>query len=320
MKISDYKDIHIDRSDKSKESFKVSFIVKDNNNVIINAIIKLKSKNAYTVIIAGLVNESKIALLYKDDLNCPKEGKAKLRFINGAAGAPTVDVLINKKEIWSKVAYKNTGSPTYVELKPGFSEISVQKDSKDLFEPLGAFLSSGGIYTMITTGDISTVMCIDRASSTCDTLQKPFDVSKYVGKWYEIAKLPQPFESGCARATAEYKILDATTLSVYNVCYDKDWKEIRNITGKAKILDANVPAEIQVQFPNIPNIPADIPNYLVHSTNYEYAVIGSPDRSNLFILYRESKMCNKLYDKLVKFAKSLGYDTSKLVINYHAIN
>jgi len=44
------------------------------------------------------------------------------------------------------------------------------------------------------------------------------DVQRYVGKWYEIALLPNSFEEGCNCTTAEYSLIDSTTLRVTNTC------------------------------------------------------------------------------------------------------
>ena len=151
-------------------------------------------------------------------------------------------------------------------------------------------------------------------------LQCPFDVKKYMGSWYQIAAIPMPFNTEGNRSTATYTLLENGTVHVYNVSYNVskgEWSVVADINGTATIPDEKKPAALEVSFPGFS--PPTGPNYLVHDTDYKYSVVGSPDRKNLFILYREKKMNEKLYCELKHYAKKLGYDVDALVIDYHAI-
>ena len=53
-----------------------------------------------------------------------------------------------------------------------------------------------------------------------ENLQPNFDINKYMGEWYEIARLPNPFDLDCANATARYRKIAPNTISIVNKCYN----------------------------------------------------------------------------------------------------
>lgn len=162
-----------------------------------------------------------------------------------------------------------------------------------------------------------------------ETLQPDFDVDRYLGVWYEIAKLPTFFGVGCSSAKAQYERIASNAISVLNTCLDDKGKGLQRenpqlpgtcldswIFGTGIIQDPDFPSAISVNFPSSPQPQTNAPNYLVHKTNYtSYSVVGSPNRQGLFILSRTPTMSKKKYNSLVRFAKSLGYNTNNLMID-----
>jgi apolipoprotein D and lipocalin family protein len=332
---SPYLKVHFLCKQKHHEG-KISLIVKvaNSDTVVLNTFLEVRANRAYTCVITGLISDLATIKpeLFEDNLQCPKAGKSHVRFLNVATGAPALDFYMNNNVVFTNVKFGESGKPSYSPVNPGLSLVTItnHKSATPLGKATSVFLESGGIYTIMVTGlptALSTVMTIDRQSLSCDTLQEDFQVKKYLGKWYEIARIPQPFEAPCKklspdgkfRATAVYDLIDSATLSVDNTCYNKDFTSSYSVKGTAKILNKNVPSALHVSFPGFPDPLPEVANYLVHKTNYVYAVVGSPDRSNLYILYRKSAMSKDKYKQLVHFSKSLGYDTSKLEINYHGI-
>jgi apolipoprotein D and lipocalin family protein len=313
----------------------------DGDTVIIQKKMKIESEK--TFLIGGSIAEiSNIKLFaYNDDLNCPKPGYSHLRFIHGVFGAPNVDLYIQRAWestqtlFFSDVSYGNTGKPAY---KP-FNLIPPQESSfpqpiwttltvklagtETVVMSLNTFLVSGGIYSFVASGSSNLSILQSDDNTPCDVYQKDFDVVKYMGKWYQIASIPQFYETNCPRQTAEYTLL-SDNVTVFNTCYDEEWNINSTIRGAAFILNPCNPAGLRVVFPNFPNSTQPVytgVNYIVHKTDYiDYALIGSPTRTTLYILSRTSKMSQKKYNKLKSYAKSLGYDTSMLRINYHALN
>ena len=74
------------------------------------------------------------------------------------------------------------------------------------------------------------------------------DLNKYVGLWYEIAKIPNSFQEQCAYGTtAEYKLLKDGDIQVINKCYSKDG-EADVAEGLAKVVDKQTNSKLEVSF------------------------------------------------------------------------
>lgn len=136
------------------------------------------------------------------------------------------------------------------------------------------------------------------------------DIQRYLGKWYEIARLPNSFQKGCDCTTAEYSIIDSTTLRVINKCL-KDG-EIDDAKGKAFVVEGSNNAKLRVQF--FWPFRGDYWIIELDKENYQYAVVGTPSREYLWILSRTPVMDNQLYESLTANLKEKGFDVGKLLI------
>lgn len=266
--------------------------------------------------------------LVRESLTCPTAGYARVNVFHGIFGAPNVDIYANGQKIISNLRYGKGdsapvkigqvaligGNPYYVVV-----EVKISGTSTVIIGPTNYYLISGGIYTLVASGTLTTSIFLLVAhdnKNACEVLQKNFDVQSYMNRWYQIASIPQLYEANCPRATAVYTLLD-NRVNVFNTCYAKDWEVVETITGAA-YPECN-PAALRVTFPNVPTFYPG-PNYLIHKTDYKsYAVIGSPTRTTFYILSRTPTMSPKQYDKLLKYGQSLGYDISTVKPNYHAI-
>ena len=134
------------------------------------------------------------------------------------------------------------------------------------------------------------------------------ELEKYLGKWYEIAHLPAKFQEGCNETTATYTLLKDGSISVLNQC-TKNGK-IKQAKGKAKVVDKNSNAKLKVTF----FWPFSGDYWIIKLGNdYDYSVVGTPNRKYLWILSRTPQMDDKLYSQLVEYAKLKGFDVSKLI-------
>ena len=268
---------------------------------------------------------------YQKQNDCLKQGDAYVRFINSIVGFNNVDVYINDIQIFSNIEVPKTGTPKYEIFHLGESvNILVVKNSSTqdiVYGPSPVYLINSGIYTMITSlVDTPTVLTPtvltfkdNIGQCVCD-LQNNFIVSKYMGKWYQIASIPQIYEIDCPRVTAQYTLLNSN-IKVYNKCYSKEWVVNGSIIGFAQPTDICTPSALRVEFPiNNNMVTPPGPNYLVHKTDYKnYAIVGSPNRSTLYILCRSPKMNHNQYKELLKESKHMGYNVDSLRINYHAL-
>lgn len=142
-----------------------------------------------------------------------------------------------------------------------------------------------------------------------------FQLERYLGKWYEIARLDHSFERGLSRASAEYSRNADGSVRVINRGYsDKDskWKEA---VGKAYFVKSPDQGFLKVSFFG-PFYGSYIILELDHH-NYSYALVCGPDRSYLWILARSPKIDDDVKNALLAKAASLGFETEKLIFVRH---
>jgi len=139
------------------------------------------------------------------------------------------------------------------------------------------------------------------------------DIERYMGTWFEIAKLPQSFEKGLVGITATYSILPNGKVRVVNRGYKRDFTgKARTAVGKAVVVDAKTNAKLKVSF----FWPFTGDYWILElGKDYEYAVVGDESRKYLWILSRTPQMDESTYNDLVKRAQTKGFDVSKLEKN-----
>jgi apolipoprotein D and lipocalin family protein len=138
------------------------------------------------------------------------------------------------------------------------------------------------------------------------------DPVKYLGKWYEIARLPNSFQKQCAQSTAEYSLIDNETIRVVNRCTQKDSSKPDEATGKAFIVPNSGNAKLKVQF--FWPFKGDYWIIALDKENYQWVVVGEPSRKYLWILARQASIDTDLFNKLKDIAKDKGFDVSKLIV------
>ncbi len=143
------------------------------------------------------------------------------------------------------------------------------------------------------------------------------ELDRYQGTWYEIARLPMWFQRSCLRSQATYGLLQTGEVSVLNEC-DTAGGGKASIRGRARAVDAKTNARLEVRFDNwfdvfIPSQPRG--NYWVLYLDgaYQTVIVGTPDRENLWIMARTPTLDDARYAELVAIARSLGFDTEKLI-------
>lgn len=138
-----------------------------------------------------------------------------------------------------------------------------------------------------------------------------FEVHRYLGIWYEIARLDHSFERGLERVTAEYSLQDDGGIKVVNRGFDPEKNQWKEIVGKAYFIDDSSIGRLKVSFWG--------PFYSSYNIidldkrKYSYSVVCGPKKSYLWILAREPNMEESLKSELIGKAKSLGFETDKLI-------
>lgn len=144
------------------------------------------------------------------------------------------------------------------------------------------------------------------------------DLTRYAGRWYEVARLPNWFQKKCVRETvAEYELLADSTVRVVNSCRQAD-STLSRAEGRARRAERGGPAsKLKVRF--APRILSFLPmvwgDYWVLdlTDDYSMALVGTPDRKYLWILARVPDPDPALYQRMVDAATAQGFDVGRLI-------
>ena len=140
---------------------------------------------------------------------------------------------------------------------------------------------------------------------------KGFELEKYLGTWYEIARLDHSFERGLINVSATYTIRKDGGIDVLNKGFDSRSGKWKQIKGRAYFVKDKATGRLKVTFfwpfyggYNVINLDKE---------NYSYAMVCGPTRSYLWILAREKSLDKKVIDNLIEDAKKSGFKTDGLI-------
>lgn len=141
------------------------------------------------------------------------------------------------------------------------------------------------------------------------------DLNRYAGLWYEVAHSPNFFQRKCKSSTAEYKVLDAQSVSVFNTCY-KFNAGTSTINGVAKIVDPTVSSKLKVVFQIFTHPKGD---YWITELDpeYQWAVVSGPGKGYNFILSRTAPIRSELKESILATLKSKGYNIDELYFDQY---
>jgi apolipoprotein D and lipocalin family protein len=136
------------------------------------------------------------------------------------------------------------------------------------------------------------------------------DLQKYSGEWHEIARYPNWFQRKCTGAvTARYTPRPDGSIEVLNTCRKADGTT-ESAKGRATVVPDSGNAKLKVRFAG----PFTGDYWIIAlDPNYRWSLVGHPSRKFLWILSRDREIPAALYDRIVFFAISQGYDADKIV-------
>ena len=146
------------------------------------------------------------------------------------------------------------------------------------------------------------------------TAVKPFYKEKYLGKWYEIARLDFIFEKNLNNTTAEYSLRKDGKIKVDNRGYNVKKEKWSQAIGKAKFIgDENI-AMLKVSFfgPFYAGY-----NVIAIDENYKYALVAGKSTKYLWILSRETTIPENIKKDYLRIAENSGYNTKDLLWIQH---
>ncbi len=138
-----------------------------------------------------------------------------------------------------------------------------------------------------------------------------FDIEKYMGKWYEIYRLPNKFEEGLEDITAHYQLTEDGNVIVTNEGRLIDDKSrVKQAKGRAWIPDPKEPSKLKVSF-----FWPFSGDYWVLKVDpeYSYALVGEPSGKYLWILSRERRLDPKIVEELMIYASTLGFAVEDMI-------
>ncbi|MGL5015851.1 MAG: lipocalin family protein [Bacteroidales bacterium] len=166
---------------------------------------------------------------------------------------------------------------------------------------------------LLTTLTLSLMLILSPNAGAKDYVQllDSFDLERYLGKWYEIARYDHSFERGLVGVTATYLMNDDGTIRVENRGYKGTLMGKQKLAvGKAKLAESKLPGMLKVSF--FLWFYSDY-NILYLDPEYEYALIGSSTPKYFWILSRTPTINKETKDDLLRKAKALGYSTDELI-------
>ena len=139
---------------------------------------------------------------------------------------------------------------------------------------------------------------------------EPFDLERYLGKWYEIARLDHRFERGMSDVSATYTLRADGSVEVLNRGYDRARQDWRQATGHALFTGSSARGSLKVSF-----FGPFYGGYHVVALDpaYRWALIVGPDRDYFWILARDRTLSPGLRAQLVEKTRALGIDIDQLI-------
>ena len=135
------------------------------------------------------------------------------------------------------------------------------------------------------------------------------DQARYLGLWHEQARLPNSFEEGCQRATAEYALRDDGLISVVNTCFEANGEQ-RVAHGRARPAGEAGEGKLEVSF-----FRPFWAKYWVleRGENYEWSIVGEPEGRYLWVLTRERELSAEQRAAFERRITALGFRPAELV-------
>jgi len=142
-----------------------------------------------------------------------------------------------------------------------------------------------------------------------------FELDRYLGKWYEIARLDHSFERGLTNVTAEYSLREDGAVRVVNRGYSVKKQEWDEAEGKAYFVEGNDVGHLKVSF-----FGPFYGGYVVFGLDqdeYQYSFVSGPNTSYLWLLARTPTVSDEVLHKFTERAAELGFDTDTLIFVEH---
>ena len=142
-----------------------------------------------------------------------------------------------------------------------------------------------------------------------------FELNKYLGKWYEVARLDHSFERGLNQVSAEYSLREDGGVTILNRGFSSENNAWKEALGKAYFVNEPNEGYLKVSF-----FGPFYGSYIIFELdkeNYQYAFISGPDKDYLWLLSRTPSVKPEVMEKFISMSKERGFNTSQLIVVEH---
>jgi apolipoprotein D and lipocalin family protein len=144
---------------------------------------------------------------------------------------------------------------------------------------------------------------------------KDFSIDRYLGKWYEVARLDHSFERGLSAVTAEYSLRDDGGVRVINSGLSAESGELSEAEGRAYFVEDADQGYLKVSF-----FGPFFGSYIIFELDtegYEYAFVAGNNTNYLWLLARTPVVSDKVMERFIEQSKALGFATDELIFVKH---
>jgi len=144
---------------------------------------------------------------------------------------------------------------------------------------------------------------------------KDFSIDRYLGKWYEVARLDHSFERGLSAVTAEYSLRDDGGVRVINSGLSTESGERSEAEGRAYFVEDADQGYLKVSF-----FGPFFGSYIIFELDtegYEYAFVAGNNTNYLWLLARTPVVSDKVMERFIEQSKALGFATDELIFVKH---
>ncbi|GGD02166.1 lipocalin family protein [Halopseudomonas salina] len=138
-----------------------------------------------------------------------------------------------------------------------------------------------------------------------------FEADRYLGTWYEIARLDHSFEKGLSQVTAQYSLRDDGGIRVINRGYSKEKDEWQEAEGKAYFVEDENTGYLKVSF--FGPFYGAYGIFELDKEDYSYSWVSGPDTGYLWLLARSPEVSEELKQRFVERTDELGFNTDELI-------
>ena len=145
-----------------------------------------------------------------------------------------------------------------------------------------------------------------------------FDKQRYLGRWYEVARLDHSFERGLSNVTADYSLREDGGIRVINRGFSPEEGQWQEAEGRAYFVDNEQKAHLKVSF-----FGPFYGSYIVFemdSNDYQYAFVAGNSLDYLWLLSRTPEVSDELQQHFIQRVEELGFDTEGLIFVDQKLN